>query len=84
MRESRPEEQQQQESSSSQDSTLPTPLIRTLYIGHFLARWDARLYHNSLGIFSFYHVRSCWLALYCVYWYVIVCKFETFSLYFLN
>ena len=43
-------DQQQQEPSSSKDSSLPTSLIRKLYIGYFLARWDARfsLYPLSL------------------------------------
>ncbi|KAJ6299801.1 hypothetical protein OIU76_020733 [Salix suchowensis] len=51
MRESRLEQQQQQESSSSRDSTMPTPLIRTLYTGHFLARWDARMWEFSVGLY---------------------------------
>lgn len=37
------EQQQQEDDSSSQYSPdLSTSLIRYLYIGHFLARWDAR------------------------------------------
>ncbi|KAJ6303373.1 hypothetical protein OIU77_017285 [Salix suchowensis] len=51
MRESRLEQQQQQESSSSRDSTMPTPLVRTLYTGHFLARWDARMWEFSVGLY---------------------------------
>eukprot|EP00258_Populus_trichocarpa_P020300 XP_006388038.2 solute carrier family 40 member 2 [Populus trichocarpa] len=44
-------DQQQQEPSSSKDSSLPTSLIRKLYIGHFLARWDARMWEFSVGLY---------------------------------
>lgn len=52
VREPRPDQPQQQESSSSsKDSSLPTSLIRILYIGHFLARWDARMWEFSVGLY---------------------------------
>ncbi|KAJ6969037.1 hypothetical protein NC653_036873 [Populus alba x Populus x berolinensis] len=44
-------DQQQQEPSSSEDSSLPTSLIRKLYVGHFLARWDARMWEFSVGLY---------------------------------
>ncbi|CAK7343706.1 unnamed protein product [Dovyalis caffra] len=44
-------DQQQQESSSSHDSSLPTSLLRKLYIGHFLGRWDARMWEFSVGLY---------------------------------
>lgn len=67
VREPRPDQPQQQESSSSsKDSSLPTSLIRILYIGHFLARWDARLYRNSLGIFILYPAVARYSSLSCV------------------
>ncbi|XP_048235845.1 solute carrier family 40 member 2 isoform X1 [Ricinus communis] len=50
-------EQQQQEegeetsSSSSSDSSLPISLIRFLYMGHCLARWDARMWEFSVGLY---------------------------------
>ncbi|XP_011032591.1 PREDICTED: solute carrier family 40 member 2-like isoform X2 [Populus euphratica] len=51
VREPRLDQQQQQESSSSKDSSLPTSLIRILYSGHFLARWDARMWEFSVGLY---------------------------------
>ncbi|KAJ9185438.1 hypothetical protein P3X46_005076 [Hevea brasiliensis] len=48
-------DQQQQQgetsSSSSHHSSSPTSLIRCLYIGHFLARWDARMWEFSVGLY---------------------------------
>ncbi|KAJ6755620.1 SOLUTE CARRIER FAMILY 40 MEMBER 1 [Salix purpurea] len=44
-------DQQQLEPSSSEDISLPTSLIRKLYIGHFLARWDARMWEFSVGLY---------------------------------
>ncbi|KAF2306498.1 hypothetical protein GH714_018717 [Hevea brasiliensis] len=45
------QEQEQQEPSPSQDSLLPLSIIRRLYIGQFLARWDARMWEFSVGLY---------------------------------
>ncbi|KAJ6425161.1 hypothetical protein OIU84_025856 [Salix udensis] len=45
------DQQQLEPSSSSEDVSLPTSLIRKLYIGHFLARWDARMWEFSVGLY---------------------------------
>lgn len=72
-------DQQQQEPSSSEDSSLPTSLIRKLYIGHFLARWDARfslyprsLYCSSLslvaGFFVCVNLADFSIFIFCIFW----------------
>lgn len=43
--------QEQDESTTSRHSSLPIYLIRNLYIGHFLARWDARMWEFSVGLY---------------------------------
>ena len=71
-------DQQQQEPSSSKDSSLPTSLIRKLYIGYFLARWDARfslyplsLYYRSLslvgGFFVCVNLEDFSIFIFCIF-----------------
>ena len=68
-------DQQQQEPSSSKDSSLPTSLIRKLYIGYFLARWDAR--------FSLYPPQFILQISFSSWWSFCVCKFGRFFYFYL-
>ncbi|CAL1378596.1 unnamed protein product [Linum trigynum] len=38
-------------SSTSPSSSMPASLLRNLYIAHFLARWDARMWEFCVGLY---------------------------------
>ncbi|KAG6643507.1 solute carrier family 40 member 2-like isoform X1 [Carya illinoinensis] len=42
---------QQDQQPSSQDDSLPNSLLTYLYVGHFLARWGARMWEFSVGLY---------------------------------
>ncbi|KAJ4830696.1 Solute carrier 40 member 2 [Turnera subulata] len=42
---------EQQEPASADIAPLPATLIRKLYVGHFLARWDARMWEFSVALY---------------------------------
>ncbi|KAG8647824.1 hypothetical protein MANES_09G113000v8 [Manihot esculenta] len=44
-------DRQQQQGDSSSSTSHPTSLIRCLYIAHFFARWDARMWEFSVGLY---------------------------------
>ncbi|XP_059428892.1 solute carrier family 40 member 2-like [Corylus avellana] len=42
---------QQQEQPPSQDDSIPSSLFTHLYVAHFLARWGARMWEFSVGLY---------------------------------
>ncbi|EXB42351.1 Solute carrier family 40 member 1 [Morus notabilis] len=44
-------EEQQQQPCNSQTDSFPSTLIRYLYVAHFLARWGARMWEFSVGLY---------------------------------
>ncbi|EXB99416.1 Solute carrier family 40 member 2 [Morus notabilis] len=44
-------EEQQQQPCNSQTHSFPSTLIRYLYVAHFLARWGARMWEFSVGLY---------------------------------
>ncbi|CBI18088.3 hypothetical protein VitviT2T_011869 [Vitis vinifera] len=46
-----PKEEEEEEQQPAQPPLLPSSLIIYLYVGHFLARWGARMWEFSVGLY---------------------------------